>query len=87
NISHDLDLGAFLSIEVIQSLLGGYGELVRLIFSKRSVIVKHVKVPKPSEHPRGWNTVRSHQRKLHSYLVDVSWFAHFSGVLDSYCRV
>lgn len=87
NISQDLDLGALLSSEVIQSLWGGYGELVRLIFAKRSVIVKHVKLPKPSEHPRGWNTDRSHQRKLHSYQVEVSWYAHFSGVMDSHCRV
>lgn len=87
NISQDLDLGALLSSEVIQSLWGGYGELVRLIFAKRSVIVKHVKLPKPSEHPRGWNTDRSHQRKLHSYQVEVSWYAHFSGVMDSPRRV
>ncbi|EGQ8703877.1 phosphotransferase [Vibrio parahaemolyticus] len=87
NISQDLDLGALLSSEVIQSLWGGYGELVRLKFAKRSVIVKHVKLPKPSEHPRGWNTDRSHQRKLHSYQVEVSWYAHFSGVMDSHCRV
>lgn len=58
NISQDLDLGELLSSEVIQSLWGGYGELVRLKFAKRSVIVKHVKLPKPSEHPRGWNTDR-----------------------------
>ncbi len=87
NISQDLDLGELLSSEVIQSLWGGYGELVRLKFAKRSVIVKHVKLPKPSEHPRGWNTDRSHQRKLHSYQVEVSWYAHFSGVMDSHCRV
>ncbi|MDF4732138.1 phosphotransferase [Vibrio parahaemolyticus] len=87
NISQDLYLGALLSSEVIQSLWGGYGELVRLIFAKRSVIVKHVKLPKPSEHPRGWNTDRSHQRKLHSYQVEVSWYAHFSGDMDSHCRV
>ncbi|WP_319556947.1 phosphotransferase [uncultured Vibrio sp.] len=87
NIGDERNLGKLTSVEVIQSLWGGYGELVRLKFPKGSVIVKHVTLPKPSEHPRGWNTDRSHQRKLHSYQVEVSWYEHFSQPIDERCRI
>lgn len=87
NIGDDLKLGSLERIDVIQSLWGGYGELVRLTFPCRSIIVKHVQLPKPSEHPRGWNTDRSHQRKLHSYQVEVSWYQHFSQQVDERCRI
>ncbi|WP_415679278.1 phosphotransferase [Vibrio mytili] len=87
NIGDELNLGKFICSQVIQSLWGGYGELVRLRFSKCSVIVKHVKLPKPSQHPKGWNTNRSHYRKLHSYQVEVSWYEHFSQPIDERCRI
>ncbi len=87
NIGNELKLGALLTVEVIQRLWGGYGELVRLKFPESSVIVKHVKLPKPSEHPRGWNTDLSHQRKLHSYQVEVSWYQQFSQSIDEHCRI
>lgn len=56
SIGQELKLGNYQSVEVIQSLWGGYGELVRVTYSTCSLIIKHVKLPKPSEHPRGWNT-------------------------------
>lgn len=87
NIADELNLGKVLSVEVIQSLWGGYGELVRLMFKDISIIVKHIKLPKPSEHPRGWNTDFSHQRKLHSYQVEVNWYENFSKTIDENCRI
>lgn len=87
SIGQELKLGNYQSVEVIQSLWGGYGELVRVNYSTCSVIIKHVKLPKPSEHPRGWNTDRSHQRKLHSYQVEVNWYTHFSREVSIRCRV
>lgn len=87
SIGQELKLGTYQSVEVIQSLWGGYGELVRVNYSTCSVIIKHVKLPKPSEHPRGWNTDRSHQRKLHSYQVEVNWYTHFSREVSTRCRV
>lgn len=72
---------------MIQTLWSGYGELVRLYFEKRSIIVKHVTLPKSSKHPRGWNTNLSHQRKLHSYQVEVNWYEEFSQVVDERCRI
>ncbi|WP_156117734.1 phosphotransferase [Vibrio hyugaensis] len=87
SIGDELNLGRLYRIDVIQSLWGGYGELVRLTFPSRSIIVKHVQLPKPLQHPRGWNTDRSHQRKLHSYQVEVSWYKYFSQMVDERCRI
>lgn len=74
----------------IQSLWSGYGSIDRygLIESKyKSVVVKHVRVPEQSQHPRGWNTDRSHQRKLHSYQVETAWYEFWAGQCDHHCRV
>ncbi|MFB1052533.1 phosphotransferase [Vibrio diabolicus] len=87
SIGQELKLGNYQSVEVIQSLWGGYGELVRVTYSTCSLIIKHVKLPKPSEHPRGWDTDRSHQRKLHSYQVEVNWYTDFSREVSTRCRV
>lgn len=62
------------SIEVLQTLWGGYGELVRLYTDNSSVIVKHILLPKPEHHPKGWNSELSHQRKLRSYQVELNWY-------------
>jgi hypothetical protein len=87
DLGKELGLGTLSSIEVIQSLWSGYGELVRLVFQEKSIIVKHIKLPKTSKHPRGWNTNLSHQRKLHSYEVEVSWYEKFSKNVDNNCRI
>lgn len=87
NIGDELKLGLLSSVEVIQTLWGGYGELVRLKFSSKTIIVKHVSLPKTSQHPLGWNTNRSHQRKLHSYQVEVNWYQNFSLPTDERCTI
>ncbi|PTP16254.1 choline kinase [Vibrio sp. 10N.286.51.C3] len=80
-------------VEVIQRLWGGYGELVRLVFAKdnsasmNSVIVKHVALPDKAEHPKGWNTKLSHQRKVHSYQVETAWYQSFTQQWDDRCPV
>lgn len=77
-------------VELIQTLWGGYGELVRLFVegsSFESVIVKHVKLPEKSQHPRGWNTARSHQRKLKSYQVEIKWYRDYASGCPEYCYV
>lgn len=74
----------------IQNLWSGYGSIdrYRLIGSEQaSVIVKHVRLPKRSEHPRGWNTNLSHQRKLRSYQVESAWYANWAERCDTDCRV
>ncbi|KXO13260.1 choline kinase [Moritella sp. JT01] len=69
------------STQLIQPLWGGYGELFRATLSGSqytSVIVKHIKLPQPKMHPRGWNTSISHQRKLKSYQVELHWYQHYA---------
>lgn len=68
--------------QVIQPLWSGYGELFRaeLVGGEHfSVIVKHIRLPKPARHPRGWSTDTSHQRKLKSYRVEVNWYRDYVG--------
>lgn len=87
SIGDELNLGILTFVDVIQNLWGGYGELVRLKFNDKSIIVKHIKLPKPDKHPLGWNTDLSHQRKLHSYHVEVNWYEKFSKTIDERCRI
>lgn len=86
-IAEELNLGLVLYINEIQTLWSGYGQLVRLVCENKSIIVKHIKLPKQSIHPRGWNTNLSHKRKLHSYQVEVSWYEKFSKTIDENCRI
>ena len=62
----------FEKIEVIQTLWSGYGEIARLRLydaAVDTVVVKTVALPNAADHPRGWNTELSHQRKIRSYQV------------------
>ena len=52
-----------------------------------SVIVKHIQWPKEKDHPRGWNTNLSHQRKLRSYQVEKNWYLQFAGLTHPSCKV
>jgi len=87
NIGEELNLGKLINIDLIQSLWSGYGQLVRLKFHNKSIIVKHIKLPKQSEHPHGWNSELSHKRKLFSYEVEVNWYEEFSKEIDSKCPI
>lgn len=77
-------------LEVVQSLWSGYGEIVRYLVDGADfnrIIVKHVKFPNSSNHPRGWNTDFSHQRKLKSYEVETAWYEKYSSQCDDSCRI
>ncbi|KAK2845139.1 hypothetical protein Q5P01_011798 [Channa striata] len=72
----------------IQTLWSGYGEIVRLHLEscdRPSVVVKHVKFPEEAEHPGGWNTDRSHRRKVRSYQVETHWYQNYS--TGQNCRI
>ena len=76
--------------EIIQSLWSGYGSIKRYALtghSTPSVIVKHVQLPEGGNHPRGWNTDISHQRKLKSYNVETQWYKEYSNLCSSSCKI
>ncbi len=69
------------SEEMIQELWSGYGEIKRVGLvgaDVESVIVKHVQLKSPKNHPRGWNTDIGHQRKVKSYHVETNWYENYS---------
>ena len=75
---------------VIQSLWSGYGQIVRLDLSggdHASVILKHIKLPDTGNHPRGWNTGLSHQRKIRSYQIETHWYQHYAAKCSRDCEV
>ncbi|WP_163132633.1 phosphotransferase [Agarivorans sp. Alg241-V36] len=77
-------------VVTIQSLWGGYGELLRVKFEqgiRPSLVVKNIAFPEQTKHPRGWNTARSHQRKVHSYQVELAWYQQFAQDCDQHCYV
>ena len=64
-------------LAVIQSLWSGYGQIVRLQLDngkKDDVILKHIDLSEVINHPRGWNTSNSHNRKVKSYDVETHWY-------------
>lgn len=91
----DVVLGAtgalkVVSIEHVQRLWSGYGQIVRCHLHggpRSSVIVKHVRWPDQRDHPRGWSSDRSHQRKVQSYRVEANWYDEYALGCNDRCRV
>jgi len=80
-IAKNIGAESITRLEVIQNLWSGYGEIVRYKVvggKQKSIIVKHVKLPDSTNHPRGWNTDFSHQRKVKSYEVETHWYKNYS---------
>ena len=76
--------------EEIQSLWSGYGSIFKCeLFGSYvdRVVIKHVKFPDEFNHPKGWNSDISHQRKLKSYQVEKIWYENFSGESDERFRM
>ncbi len=76
--------------QVIQTLWSGYGEIVRFTLQGgmvESAIVKAIVIPDEVAHPRGWNTDRSHARKIRSYEVEMQWYQYWSEHCGDGCRV
>ena len=74
----------------VQTLWSGYGEIIRYQLTGgkySSVIVKHIQLPEAQNHPRGWNTSISHERKLTSYQVETCWYQHFASMSNDNCLV
>jgi hypothetical protein len=76
--------------ERIQSLWSGYGEIRRVHLTGcelSSVVIKRVAPPTDANHPRGWNTSRSHERKLRSYEVEACWYSRWAPECRGRARV
>jgi hypothetical protein len=76
--------------QTIQTLWSGYGSLDRYRLQGGrypSVVVKHVRLDHRKGHPRGWNSDRSHQRKLRSYQVETHWYQRWASRCVTACRV
>ncbi len=79
-----------LLLEVIQELWSGYGAIQRYQLTdaeRERVVVKHVHFPDLRHHPRGWDSERSHLRKLRSYAVEMDWYANWSSHCGEACPV
>lgn len=75
------------SCQTVQSLWSGYGKITRchLRYADHqrtntvpSVVIKYIQPPALSDHPRGWNTDASQQRKLESYRVEANWYRRYA---------
>ena len=77
-------------IEVIQTLWSGYGKISRYKLensSRNSVVVKCISLHQGGDHPRGWNTDISHQRKVKSYEVETFWYEQWSSKCTVDCKI
>lgn len=79
------------ALETIQSLWSGYGSIIRYGLDnspeRRTVVVKHIALKQATEHPRGWNTANSHNRKVKSYQVETHWYKQWSQLCNDVCKV
>ncbi len=85
-----LGASAVEELETMQSLWSGYGKIARYALrdcGAQSVVVKLVRIPTERDHPRGWNSDFSHQRKIRSYEVETAWYKDFAERCDEWCRV
>ena len=81
---------AILSSTLIQSLWSGYGDISRYKLSgghHKSVVVKNSKTPTTKDHPYGWVSSLSNDRKIKSYEIEQYWYAHFSENCSDSCLV
>ena len=60
---------------------------IEIVGEVDTVIIKHVRPPSITRHPRGWDGARSHERKLRSYRVESAWYRDWSDRCDECCRV
>ncbi|MFK7790411.1 MAG: phosphotransferase family protein [Phycisphaeraceae bacterium] len=86
---------AVVELQTIQSLWSDCGQVAKVRWvggdtgkvPGSGAVMKHVKMPSRIDHPRGWNTDRSTQRKVRSYEVETRWYAEYSERCPAACRV
>lgn len=76
--------------EIVQELWSGYGEISRWKLNgsvPETVITKEIILPEKQNHPRGWNSNESHQRKIRSYQVEAEWYKNWTSACTNSCRI
>ncbi|MDY8137264.1 oxidoreductase family protein [Aquimarina sp. 2201CG5-10] len=76
--------------ETIQPLWSDYGRISRYQLDNSSlntVVVKFISLNQSNEHPRGWNTEYSHNRKVKSYKVETNWYEKWSQLCNDNCKI
>jgi hypothetical protein len=76
--------------EIIQSLWSDYGRISRYQLDDlplNTVVVKFIALNQSTEHPKGWNTDYSHNRKVKSYQVETHWYKKWNHLCLPNCRV
>lgn len=79
-----------IAADSIETLWSGYGQILRVQLQGgpvESVIVKHISPPDQTNHPRGWNSDRSHVRKLRSYDVESRWYQNYADDRNGLARM
>lgn len=76
--------------ETIQPLWSDYGRISRYQLHHSlfdTVVVKFISLDASGEHPRGWNTAYSHNRKVKSYKIEANWYEKWSQHCTDNCRI
>ncbi len=90
NILSQLGADNVLGVDKMQSLWSDYGAIYRVGLEgcqHSSVVVKSIRLQAQPNHPRGWASTRSHDRKLKSYQIENHWYEHFAGSLPANTKV
>jgi aminoglycoside phosphotransferase len=77
-------------VETIQALWSNYGKISRYQLENsthHTLVVKYIALEQPGEHPRGWNTTNSHDRKVKSYQVESLWYEQWAKFCNDKCRI
>ncbi|MFC3092780.1 DUF1679 domain-containing protein [Alteromonas sediminis] len=76
-------------VQQIQRLWSDYGQIVRLVSrnSGKHYVAKVVSSETPGAHPRGWNTLTSHERKVRSYAIEATFYQKYAHLTSAKCLV
>lgn len=74
--------------DLVQELWSGYGCLKRIhLYNGSSFILKEINFASVQDHPRGWATNISDERKRKSYQIEQNWYEGLSQKLDDITKV
>ena len=70
---------------LLQTLWSGYGQCFRFYSPKldRYLVAKAIKPPSQPNHPKGWHSATSHQRKLDSYAIEHHFYQYYPDKLTN----